>query len=155
MGMENRFSDVIIRRIFMLGVSTDLLYQDSIDEEYARNKDLVQAEFIDSYYNNTIKTMMSFKWVVENCPKAQFIMFADDDMYVSTKNLLKFIRNPFNKRGIVAKKCGISPLHNEHFYFWRKPYSEEAYSNVIASHGFDDPDELKKVWEEQRSLGHA
>ncbi|GIX95888.1 beta-1,3-galactosyltransferase brn [Caerostris extrusa] len=276
-GWENRFSDVIIRRIFMLGVSTDLLYQDSIDEEYARNKDLVQVEFIDSYYNNTIKTMMSFKWVVENCPKAQFIMFADDDMYVSTKNLLKFIRNPFNKRvgfrkkrdlsytiwsnensirpvfesnlmlktkkanffnrnlfefdpvlsafdgrlfaghvffsspmrhrsskwyvslaeysfskyppyvtagayvvsfpalvdlyytsmytqsfrfddvylGIVAKKCGISPLHNEHFYFWRKPYREEAYSNVIASHGFDDPDELKKVWEEQRSLGHA
>ncbi|GBM05255.1 Beta-1,3-galactosyltransferase brn [Araneus ventricosus] len=276
-GWENRFSDVNIKRIFMLGVSSDLSLQDKIDEEYARNKDLVQADFIDSYYNNTLKTMMGFKWTVQNCPKAQFIMFVDDDMYVSTKNLLKFIRNPFNKRvgfrrkrdlsnsflsnrkgnlyskesvsetlridrnsnsrkllefdpvlsafdgrllagyvffsspmrhksskwyislteypfskyppyvtagayvvsypaledlyytsmytqhfkfddvylGIVAKKCGISPLHNEHFYFWREPYSKEGYSNVIASHGFDDPDELKKVWEEQRSLGHA
>ncbi|PRD29796.1 UNVERIFIED_CONTAM: brn [Trichonephila clavipes] len=282
-GWENRFSDVNIKRIFMLGVTNDPSFQDQIDEEYVRNKDIVQADFIDSYYNNTIKTMMGFKWVVKNCPKAQFIMFSDDDMYVSTKNLLKFIRNPFNKRvgfrrkrnlnyvlqnngnykslrkvnvstseatwsnkkfssrklsetsldfdpvlsafdgrlfagyvffsspmrhksskwyvtimeypfskyppyvtagayvlsypaledlyytsmftknfkfddvylGIVAKKCGICPLHNEHFYFWKKPYSSGTYSNVIASHGYDDPDELKKVWEEQRSLGHA
>ncbi|GBM48585.1 Beta-1,3-galactosyltransferase brn [Araneus ventricosus] len=276
-GWENRFSDVNIKRIFMLGVSSDSSLQDKIDEEYAKNEDLVQADFIDSYYNNTIKTTMSFKWTFQYCPKAQFIMFVDDDMYVSTKNLLKFIRNPFYKRvelrrkrdlshgllnngkdnlyskekvsetlrkyrnpnsrklleydpvisasdgrllagyvffsspmrhksskwyvslaeypfskyppyvtagayvvsypaledlyytsmftqrfkfddvylGIVAKKCGISPLHNKHFYFWRKPYSKEGYSDVIASHGFDDPEEMKKVWEEQRSLGQA
>lgn len=273
-GWENRFSDVNIKRIFMLGISRDSFTQDQIDEESAKNKDLVQAEFIDTYYNNTIKTIMSFRWVVQHCPKAQFIMFSDDDMYISTKNLLKFIRNPFNKRvgfrrrrdvdyvlrksaynrhelskmssdpkdnsnerklmefdpvlsafdgrlfsgyvfqstpmrhksskwyvtleeypyskyppyvtagayllsypaledlyftsmftkhfkfddvylGIVAKKCRISPLHNDNFYFWKKPYTKEAYSNVIASHGFSDPNELKMVWEEQRSLGHA
>lgn len=276
-GWENRFSDVNIKRIFMLGMPRDSFTQDKIDEESARNKDLVQGEFIDAYYNNTIKTIMSFKWVVQHCPKAQFIMFSDDDMYVSTKNLLKFIRNPFNKRvgfrrrrdvdyilrnsayyhsehskvnslysdaknnsnerklmeldpvlsafdgrlfsgfvfqstpmrhksskwyvtleeypyskyppyvtagayvlsypaledlyftsmftklfkfddvylGIVAKKCRVSPLHNDNFYFWKKPYSKEAYSNVIASHGFSDPNELKNIWEEQRSLGHA
>ncbi|GFY78403.1 beta-1,3-galactosyltransferase brn [Trichonephila inaurata madagascariensis] len=275
-GMENRFSDVNIKRIFTLGISEDSDLQDKINGEYEKHKDLVQAEFIDSYYNNTIKTMMGFKWVVHNCPKAEFIMFADDDMYISTRNLLKFIRNPFNEKeksrkkrstfqtterdlvfnkissistktawdsknltrrklfqfnpflntfddrlfagyvffsspkryrfskwyvslkeypfskyppyvtagayilsynalkdlyytsmytqnfkfddvylGIVAKKCGISPLHNEHFYFWRKPYSKESYSEVIASHGFDDPVELAKIWEEQKSLGHA
>lgn len=273
-GWENRFSDVNIKRIFMLGISRDSFTQDQIDEESAKNKDLVQAEFIDTYYNNTIKTIMSFRWVVQHCPKAQFIMFSDDDMYISTKNLLKFIRNPFNKRvgfrrrrdvdyvlrksaynrhelskmnsdpkdnsnerklmefdpvlsafdgrlfsgyvfqstpmrhksskwyvtleeypyskyppyvtagayllsypaledlyftsmftkhfkfddvylGIVAKKCRISPLHNDNFYFWKKPYTKEAYSNVIASHGFSDPNEFKMVWEEQRSLGHA
>ncbi|XP_015908040.1 beta-1,3-galactosyltransferase brn [Parasteatoda tepidariorum] len=279
-GWENRFSDVLIKRIFVLGTTNDVALQDDIDEEYARNKDIVQAEFIDSYYNNTIKTMMSFKWVVLNCPKVQFVMFADDDMYISTKNLLKFIRNPFNRRvgfrkrrdvekillsnrssskaseapelsqqtsgssnliynsrklfeydpvlsafdgrllagyvfnsspmrhksskwymplseypyskyppyvtagayvlsypaledmyytsmftkhfrfddvylGIVAKKCGISPLHNDHFYFWREPYTKDSYVNVIASHGFSDPEELQKVWDEQRSSGHA
>lgn len=263
-GWEGRFSDVAIRRVFMLGTSSDEGIQDSIDEEYARNKDIVQADFTDTYYNNTIKTMMGFKWVVENCPKAEFIMFADDDMYTSTKNLLKFLRNPFNRQigfrrlrgyedpsnemhkmesihrnsrqvleidaalsafdgrllagyvffsspmrhkpskwyvtlseypfskyppyvtagayvmsfpalldmyitsmytkhfkfddvylGIVAKKCGITPLHNENFYFWRKPYNIEGYANVIASHGFGDPEELCKIWEEQRSSGHA
>ncbi|XP_035223543.1 beta-1,3-galactosyltransferase brn-like [Stegodyphus dumicola] len=277
-GWENRFSDVTIRRIFMLGVSEDKVIQDEIDEEYVRFKD-IQADFLDTYYNNTIKTMLAFKWVIHNCPRAQFIVFADDDMYISTKNLLKFIRNPFNKRvgfrrrrnvldkflqnmtqsdrlitldllhrsrninknftfrkmfeldpvlsafdgrlfagyvfssspmrhksskwfvtlaeypyskyppyvtagtyvlsypaledmyytslftkhfkfddvylGIIAKKCNIVPLHNEHFYFWRKPYSKNAYANVVASHGFSDPEELKQIWEEQRSLGHA
>lgn len=269
-GWEKRFSDVIIKRIFVVGVSNDDTIQRKINEEYFQNKDIVQAEFIDSYYNNTIKTLISFQWVIQNCPKSQFMVFSDDDMYISTKNMLKFIRNPFNKRvgfrkrreivevlqikhntdlynssnntqmqnvrrlnydpvfsaydgrlfagfvffsspmrhksskwyvtlneypfskyppyvtagayvlsypaledmyytslytkqfkfddvylGIVAKKCNIHPLHNEHFHFWKEPYSKEGYANVIASHGYDDPEELKKIWEEQRSLGHA
>lgn len=275
-GWESRFSDVVIRRIFVVGITeNDDSMQAKISEEQFRNKDMVQAEFIDTYYNNTIKTMMSFQWVIQNCPKAQFIVFSDDDMYISTKNMLKFIRNPFNRRvgfrrrrdikhvlgtqnvvksndlssntsdskasnnpfrrlnydpvlsafdgrlfagfvfntspmrhksskwyvtlseypfskyppyvtagayvlsypaledmyytslftkhfkfddvylGIVAKKCKIFPFHNEHFYFWKEPYSKEAYANVIASHGYNDPEELKMVWEEQRSSGHA
>lgn len=275
-GWEKRFSDVIIRRVFVVGISVDNAeIQEKILEEHAQNKDIVQAEFIDTYYNNTLKTMLSFQWIIQNCPKSQFIVFSDDDMYISTKNLLKFIRNPFNRRvgfrrrrnveavfdketnlksnsiinntnhtnefnfpfrkltydpvlsafdgrlfagfvfnsspmrhksskwyitlseypfsryppyvtagayvlsypalvdmyftslftklfkfddvylGIVAKKCKISPLHNEHFYFWKKDYQKDAYYNVIASHGYGDPEELKLVWEEQRSLGHA
>ncbi|XP_054711242.1 beta-1,3-galactosyltransferase brn-like [Uloborus diversus] len=246
-GWENRFSDVNIRRIFVLGLTTEFGMQEQIDDEAIKNKDIVQAEFMDNYYNNTIKTMMAFKWVTQNCPKTQFIAFADDDMYVSTKNLLKFVRNPFNRRvgfrrrrsvdyplyqdpllsafdgrlfsgflfdsspmrhksskwfvslaeypfsryppyvtagafvlsypaledmyyaslftkhfrfddvylGILAKKCGITPLHNEHFHFWRKEYTKEGYRNVIASHGFGDPQELTAIYEEQRSAGHA
>lgn len=275
-GWEQRFSDVVIKRIFVVGVSKDdNQVQRKIYAEQAQNNDMVQVDFVDSYYNNTLKTMLSFRWVIQNCPKSQFIMFSDDDMYVSTKNLLKFIRNPFNKRvgfrrrrdieaavqsevnensksessnkndtihinfplrqltydsvlsafdgrlfagfvfnsspmrhksskwymtleeypfsryppyvtagayvlsypalvdmyftslftksfkfddvylGIVAKKCNIYPLHNDHFHFWKKAYEKDEYANVIASHGYDNPTELKAVWEEQRSLGHA
>ena len=40
--------------------------------------------------------MSGFKWVVEHCLQAQYILFSDDDMYVSTKNVLRFVRNPAN-----------------------------------------------------------
>ena len=40
--------------------------------------------------------MMGLRWGVEHCPKSRFYMFVDDDYYVSTRNLLRFLRNPTN-----------------------------------------------------------
>lgn len=100
-GYEKRFSDVIIRRVFVLGI-TDLdnehnnELQHSIDAEHENYHDIVQANFIDSYFNNTIKTMMGIKWAVTHCPRGKFFMFVDDDFYVSAKNVLRFLRNPIN-----------------------------------------------------------
>lgn len=100
-GFEKRFSDVIIRTVFMLGVSENknehqINIQKSIDKEREQFNDIVQGDFIDSYYNNTIKTMMGLRWAIENCPRSRFFMFVDDDFYVSTKNVLRFLRNPVN-----------------------------------------------------------
>lgn len=95
-GFERRFSDVEIRTVFLIGVNDDIHYFKFIDTEYELYKDLVQINFYDSYYNNTIKTMMGFKWAVENCPQSKFYMFVDDDYYVSMKNVLRFLRNPAN-----------------------------------------------------------
>ncbi|XP_046404351.1 beta-1,3-galactosyltransferase brn [Ischnura elegans] len=94
-GFEGRFSDVITRRVFVLGVSkNDAEIQKRILKEHLKYRDIVQANFVDAYYNNTIKTMMGFKWAMEYCPNARVYFFSDDDMYISTKNVLRFIRNP-------------------------------------------------------------
>lgn len=93
-GLEDRFPGVSFRRIFVVGVSPDdPTVDDSLDEEYARHGDLVQAEFVDTYYNLTLKTMTGFRWLTEYCPNAEFVFFVDDDYYVSPKNLLAFLRN--------------------------------------------------------------
>lgn len=94
-GFENRFSDVPIRRVFLLGVNpSNHELQARIAKEQEQFGDIVQADFIDAYYNNTIKTMMGFKWARRFCPKSKFYFFADDDMYISTKNVLRFLRHP-------------------------------------------------------------
>lgn len=94
-GYEKRFSDVPIVTVFVLGFdpkNKDL--QKKITNESKKYNDIVQAEFIDSYYNNTIKTMIGFKWAANYCNSSKFYFFADDDFYVSTRNVLRFIRNP-------------------------------------------------------------
>ncbi|XP_055541152.1 beta-1,3-galactosyltransferase brn [Wyeomyia smithii] len=287
-GWEKRFSDVKIRTVFLLGrpAEPNRQLQSLIDLEYANYRDLVQADFVDAYFNNTIKTMMGFRWAVAHCPRAKFYMFADDDFYISTKNLLKYVRNPVNypeyleetdealrklarrlsqttsnnnssqiqeaagnssekvpphgrrsKRqilnmdmelpndvklfsgfvfrsaphrhrsskwyvslkeypwdmwptyvtagafllshealfemyyvsmytrhfrfddiylGIVALKAGIEPLHSEEFYFHKAPFlGPQSYKYVLASHGYDDPEELVKIWNEVRAAGYA
>lgn len=97
-GFEKRFSDVIIRRVFLLGIpkESNPVLEKEIEEESLEHKDIVQLNFHDTYFNNTIKTIMGFKWAVENCPNSKFYMFVDDDFYVSTKNILRFIRNPLH-----------------------------------------------------------
>ena len=94
-GNERRFIDVNIRTVFLLGIRNNDELQQKITAEYSKHGDIVQATFQDTYFNNTIKTMMGFKWAVTVCPKARFYMFVDDDFYVSTKNVLAFIRSPF------------------------------------------------------------
>ncbi len=95
-GYEHRFSDVPIRTVFLLGSTEDEQVQSRVAEEYANHKDLVQGSFTDSYFNNTIKTMMGLRWTAELCPTSRFYFFVDDDYYVSTRNALRFLRNPVN-----------------------------------------------------------
>lgn len=247
--------------MFVLGVTYDPEVQRRVDDESLKYGDIVQADFTDSYYNNTIKTMISITWTVKYCSKSKFYFFSDDDEYVSTKNVLRFVRNPLNypqyleahfeavrrnrtkqpnhvNRGlkqivdidlpddaelyagyvfhtsrphrhqpskwyvslseypydffppyvtagsfvlsnkvlkkfyytsfytqhfrfddiylaILAKKLEIAPLHNDNFYFDKKPYSVHGYQYVVASHGYSDPDELQRVWEQQKGVGNA
>lgn len=93
-GDEMQFSTIVIRRVFLLGTGFDPEIQRKVDEEDEMFNDIVQADFVDDYHNNTLKTMSGFKWAVEHCSPVQFVAFSDDDMYVSTKNLLRFVRNP-------------------------------------------------------------
>lgn len=92
-GYEERFYDVGVKRIFILGVTRNRTALREISNEQEEFGDIVQADFLDTYYNNTIKTMMAFKWAVEYCD-AKFYLFSDDDMYISVKNILRFVRNP-------------------------------------------------------------
>ncbi|XP_033331593.2 beta-1,3-galactosyltransferase brn [Megalopta genalis] len=94
-GFEKRFFDVPSKTVFVIGVHLhDSELQAKVEAEAAKYKDIVQGDFIDTYYNNTIKTMMAFKWLVNYCSNSKFYMFVDDDIYVSVKNVLRFIRNP-------------------------------------------------------------
>lgn len=99
-GFEGRFSDVEVRTVFMTGLPTfdepreNYRVQSLIDDENTKYGDVVQSNFADTYYNNTIKTMRGIQWAVENCRKGKFFLFVDDDYYVSAKNVLRFIKDP-------------------------------------------------------------
>lgn len=102
-GYEKRFSDVIIRTVFTLGVDRETLtterptdIQKLVDLEAERFQDIIQFNFVDEYFNNTLKTVNGMRWCKENCIRSKFFLFVDDDYYVSVKNILAFLRNPVN-----------------------------------------------------------
>ena len=71
----------------MLGYSTEQLQQDSIRNESLVHGDIVQGNFLDSYKNLTYKTVMGHMWVSRFCRQAEFVMKADDDIYLDLYGL--------------------------------------------------------------------
>lgn len=103
-GFERRFSDVNIKTVFLLGhAPNDVKLEAEVEAESKEHHDIVQGSFVDTYFNNTIKTAMGLRWAVEHCPKSRFYMFVDDDYYVSTRNVLRFLRNPLNYPGYLQE----------------------------------------------------
>ena len=262
-GQERRFSDVEVRVVFLLGSSlSQASLQAEVEEEVVQFGDIVQGSFTDSYYNNSIKTAMGLRWAVESCPRSRFYMFVDDDYYVSTRNVLAFLRNPVNYPrylqedvisfdpeqhqqqqavrgrhlaqlvdfdlpadvrlwsgyvfprsrphrhawskwfvslaeypynfwppyvtagcyvlsraalvdmyytsyytqmfrfddiwlGLVGGKAELEPLHSDQFHFQPPAYTVNKYKYVVASHGWGEPAELERVWNQQKQAGNA
>ena len=68
----------LLRRVFLVGLptasdNTDYVITNKINAENEKYNDIVQQNFQDAYYNNTVKTFMGIKWVVEFCPQVSIL----------------------------------------------------------------------------------
>ncbi|OQR71533.1 putative hydroxyacid-oxoacid transhydrogenase [Tropilaelaps mercedesae] len=59
--------------------------------ENEKHRDIIQVDFVDGYYNNTLKTMSALRWATQYCRNTQYFLLIDDDYYLSVKNLLRYI----------------------------------------------------------------
>lgn len=66
----------------------------TIPEEILIYDDIILADFLDSYENNTMKTMMGLRYAFEKCPKFEFVLLADDDMFINMENVVRFLEAP-------------------------------------------------------------
>ena len=62
--------EVNITRVFLLGRLSSQV-QEEIEKESKEYQDIVQQDFLDTYKNLTLKTMMGLQWVVDFCPQAR------------------------------------------------------------------------------------
>lgn len=81
-----------LRICFLLGAVDNATQQQALQVENNQYGDLIQGSFQDDYRNMTYKHVMAFKWFLYNCPQAQVLIKVDDDVYVNTPQLLKYLR---------------------------------------------------------------
>ncbi|KAJ0032735.1 hypothetical protein NQD34_002816 [Periophthalmus magnuspinnatus] len=85
-----------VKIMFVLGVHPDKSQrktsQKQIENENQIYKDIIQQNFMDTFHNLTIKLIMQFHWAVKHCPKAKFVMSADDDIFVHMPNMVRYLR---------------------------------------------------------------
>ncbi|XP_043940705.1 beta-1,3-galactosyltransferase 2-like [Protopterus annectens] len=99
-GNESLVPGVSIMRLFLLGMPKGFTVeiQRLLVEESMLFHDIIQQDFMDSYVNLTIKTMMGLQWVSMFCPSASYAMKIDSDMFLNTEYLVKFLNPEIPRR---------------------------------------------------------
>lgn len=81
---------------FLLGQQAereDKMLSLSLEDENVLYGDIIRQDFLDTYNNLTLKTIMAFRWVNEFCPNAKYVMKTDTDVFINTGNLVKYLLN--------------------------------------------------------------
>ncbi|NXR41544.1 B3GL1 acetylgalactosaminyltransferase, partial [Zosterops hypoxanthus] len=80
--------------LFLLGQDThreDAATALSVEDESLLYGDILRQDFVDTYNNLTLKTIMAFQWLSEFCSNARFFMKTDVDVFINTPNLVKLL----------------------------------------------------------------
>lgn len=100
-GSERRVLAQPVETLFVLGLSEGAgatEQQEELRRESRQYRDLIQSDFLDSYRNLTIKTMMALEWVAANCLHASYVMKVDSDVFLHVENLVRLLLDPSTAR---------------------------------------------------------
>ena len=127
-----------IQTVFMLGVASQPDINRKLEEEALKYNDIVQADFMDTYYNLTLKTLMGLKWMAANKhDQTPFVLKIDDDVVVNSFQLVPFLNNYLatNRARTLENKLICKSWANavvvrdnsSKFYATQKEYDKKTY----------------------------
>jgi hypothetical protein len=124
---------------FLLGKTDDEDVKKEMELEMNLYDDILLANFKDSYKNLTLKTMAMLEWTSRYCSKADYLLKADDDMFINVENLLNFIE----KKGDEDRKEpkfygrlveGWEPVRSEdsQYFLPFEQFSESTFPDFVT-----------------------
>jgi len=134
------------RVVFLVGTPSALsktnqtTITNNLNRESDAYGDIVQEDFVDSYANLTIKSLMMLKWFTQSCTdRAVYLMKTDDDMYVNLVNLYDLVKsnkNPYLMTGSVI--CGAKPIRDPYNKWFSPEYMFEGkvYPMYLSGTGY-------------------
>ncbi|XP_063302007.1 beta-1,3-galactosyltransferase 2-like [Pelobates fuscus] len=95
-GNESNYINVDMVNVFLVGMSPTASgrVQTMLEEESETFGDIIQQDFLDKYYNLTIKSLMGFQWVTQFCPSARYVLKTDSDTFINVEYLVHQILFP-------------------------------------------------------------
>ncbi|XP_069134834.1 beta-1,3-galactosyltransferase brn-like [Argopecten irradians] len=92
----NEYKFPNIRLVFLMGIPERSTLNDMVVTESKEFGDILQLDFIDTYYNLTLKAIGGIRWTAKNCPGAKFAVMGDDDYYVATDFMLSLLEHMYS-----------------------------------------------------------
>ncbi|XP_068099322.1 beta-1,3-galactosyltransferase 2-like isoform X2 [Hyperolius riggenbachi] len=143
-GKEDFLPGVKILRLFFLGKTAKWTQdnQQSLLTESQQYHDIIQQDYLDTYWNLTIKVLMGLHWASTYCPKATYIMKTDSDMFVNTEYLIKSVLKPDQppRKDFFTGYLMInaSPIRNldSKWYVTPEEYPELSYPPFCSGTGY-------------------
>nr|XP_010954347.1 UDP-GlcNAc:betaGal beta-1,3-N-acetylglucosaminyltransferase 7 [Camelus bactrianus] len=133
-----------VRTLFLLGTASKqeerAHYQQLLAYEDRIYGDILQWDFLDSFFNLTLKEIHFLKWLDIYCPNVRFIFKGDDDVFVHPTNLLEFLadRRPQEDLfvGDVLQHARPIRRKDNKYYIPGVLYSQASYPPYAGGGGF-------------------
>ncbi|XP_076023201.1 UDP-GlcNAc:betaGal beta-1,3-N-acetylglucosaminyltransferase 7, like [Genypterus blacodes] len=145
-GKEHTVDGKKIKTLFLLGSPTTgkdtKNLQKLIDFEDKIFGDILQWDFMDTFFNLTLKEVNFLKWFDIYCPHVQFIFKGDDDVFVNTHNLLDLIGFRVEEHKVDNLFVGDTiskaiPIRNRQSkYYIPKELYDKPYPPYVGGGGF-------------------
>ncbi|XP_048356012.1 UDP-GlcNAc:betaGal beta-1,3-N-acetylglucosaminyltransferase 7 [Sphaerodactylus townsendi] len=142
-GQEKEVDGKKIRTLFLLGVASKeeerANYQKLLEYENHIYGDILQWDFLDSFFNLTLKEVNFLKWLNIYCDNVRFVFKGDDDVFVSPDNILDYLED--QKAGdlftgdVLYKAKPIRKKENK-YYIPTALYSKTHYPPYAGGGGF-------------------
>ncbi|XP_010193189.1 PREDICTED: beta-1,3-galactosyltransferase 2-like, partial [Mesitornis unicolor] len=122
----------------------------TLEEENSLHGDLIQQDFMDTYNNLTLKTLMGMEWVSKHCPNASYVVKADSDVFLNLNYLVAQRLSVINMEdcfvGICMHALGIGLTDSPWgmFNMYRLEYNACRFSRLVMVHHYQ-PDELLNI----------
>jgi len=69
--------------LFFVAESLDETINELVDEEFETNEDIVRLDFIEDYYNLTLKSIAFLQYFKANCKDYKYAIKLDDDVFLN------------------------------------------------------------------------
>ncbi|KAM9357234.1 beta-1,3-galactosyltransferase 2-like [Symphorus nematophorus] len=133
----------VVSHYFLLGLSTEEAgngpHQEQVLQESQSHHDILQSNFLDSYNNLTIKTMVMFEWLNSHCPNTTYAMKIDSDMFLNVHNLVDMLlKTPRHlyMTGLVARYAAVLRDHNSKWFLPVSAFPEPQYPPYALGLGY-------------------
>ncbi|XP_004424733.1 lactosylceramide 1,3-N-acetyl-beta-D-glucosaminyltransferase isoform X1 [Diceros bicornis minor] len=155
-----------IKTLFALGTPFNPLTREELQRnlvwEDQTYNDIIQQDFVDSFYNLTLKLLLQFSWANSFCPHAKFLMTADDDIFIHMPNLIEYLQSlaqiGVQDFWIGRVHLGAPPVRDKSskYYVSYEMYQWPAYPDYTAGAAYViSNDVAAKVYEASQTINSS
>ncbi|XP_036362191.1 beta-1,3-galactosyltransferase 2-like isoform X2 [Octopus sinensis] len=86
-----RSTHTIVKQVFLMGTTNNSTIQSLVQKESEKYRDIIQEDFLESYANLSLKGIMAWKWSVEFCSNAEYVIVMNDELFVDQYKLMHYL----------------------------------------------------------------
>lgn len=143
-GKERVVNGKRVKTLFLLGMPSNEAeranHQKLVEYEDYIYGDILQWDFLDSFFNLTLKETHFLRWFHTYCPRVRYVFKGDDDVFVSVENILEFLGSRRHDKNLFVGDVifNAKPIRNKDnkYYIPQAMYNKTHYPPYAGGGGF-------------------